>query len=235
MKKEEGITWIMIFLASFSAVVATEIALYSFKKEKLKYSAHPPIVRQTLRVADTLKQATEKFDSAIIELEQMSRLLSGLGKIGDTIDYIVVVRLAGEKNKAMVLKIRNDIETYRAYYNKKDIQWIFQIEEYYQNDVIRLHLDSLEGYLDAFEDLLVFAYKNFYKIAELEDPTSLRNYDAYYLSYRRASEKFSKYNLRRNEYQARFIQEHPKIEAYLPGTRQTDVFSIHKKSPISFF
>ncbi|MCP3900519.1 MAG: hypothetical protein GY707_12480, partial [Desulfobacteraceae bacterium] len=97
------------------------------------------------------------------------------------------------------------------------------------------HLDSLDEYLNAFEELLLFSYRNFYKIAELENPKALRNYDAYYLQYRRAAEKFSRYNSHRTEYQNQFIQEHPKIAAYLPGVRQTDVFNINRRSRTRFF
>ena len=234
-KKEEGITWIMIFLASFSAVIAGEVALYMFKKEKLKYFDQPPVIRQTLRMADKLQKTTKIFDSAILELEEKGRIVSGLDKIGETIEYIGIVRLAGEKNKAMVSKLLNYIDSYRGYYNKKNVKWIFQIEEYYKNDVTRLHLDSFEEYLNSFEDILRFSHKNFYQISKIEDPKFLRNYDAYYLKYRRASEKFSKYNLHRNEYQNQLVKDYPKIEIYLPGVRQTDVFSIREKSPIRFF
>ncbi|MCK5541574.1 MAG: hypothetical protein KAI40_02700 [Desulfobacterales bacterium] len=234
-KKEEGLTWIMIFLASFSVVVASEVTLYTFKKEKMKYSDQPPVIRQALRIADELQETTEKFDYAIIELEEMSRILSGLEKIDETAEYIGTVRLAGGANKATVSKLINYIGNYRSYYNKKNVQWVFLIEEYYKSDVIRRHLDSFEEYLSAFEDLLLFSYKNFYKISELENPKALRNYDAYYLQYRRAAEKFSKYNLQRTEYQNQFVQEHPKIEAYLPGVRQSDVFSIHRQSFSKFF
>ena len=234
-KKEEGIVWIMIFLASFSAVVAGEIALYAFKNERLKYSDQPPVVRQALRIADELQETTEQFDFSIIRLEEMSRIISGLGKIEETINYVAIVRRAGDKNKALVSKLINYIDNYRSYYNKKNVKWVFQIEEYYNNKIVRLHLDSLDEYLNAFEAILVFSYKNFYQIAELEDPQSLRNYDAYYLKYRRAAEKFSKYNLYRTEYQSQLVLENPKIEAYLPGARQTDVFSIHRQSSSSFF
>jgi hypothetical protein len=234
-KKEEGYTWIMIFLATFSAVVAGEIALYVFKSEKIKYFDKPPVIRQVLIIADELQETTKKFDSAIIQLEEMSRIVSGLSKIKETAEYIETVRLAGETNKAMVSKLINYIDNYRSYYNKKNINWVFQIEEYYKNDVIGRHLGSLEEYLSAFEDLLLFSYKNFYKISELENPKALKNYDAYYLLYRRAAEKFSKYNLQRNEYQNKFVQDHPKVEVYLPGVRQTDVFSIHRQSSNRFF
>ena len=235
IKKEEGLTWIMIFLASFSVVVASEITLYTFKKEKLKYIDQPPVIRQVLRIADELQKTTKKFDSVIIELEEMSRIVSGLEKIEATAEYIGTVRLAGNTNKDTVSKLINYIDNYRSYYNKKNVQWVFQVEEYYKSDVIHMHLDSLEEYLGAFEKLLLFSYKNFYKISELENPKALRNYDAYYLQYRRAAEKFSKYNLQRTEYQNQFVQDYPKIEAYLPGVRQTDVFSIHKQSISSFF
>lgn len=234
-KKEEGIAWIMIFLATFSAVIAGEVALYAYNNEKLKYSDQAPVIRQVLILTDELQATTEDFDSKILELEQMSRIVSGLKKIGETIEYIGKVRMAGEKNKAMLSKLMNYIENYRSYFDKKNIKWVFQIEQYYKNEAVRNHLDSLDDYLNAFEDVLVFSYKNFYKIAEIEDPKTLKNYDAYYLIYRRATEKFSKYNLHRTEYQNKFVQENPRLEAYLPGVRQTDVFSIHRQSPRSFF
>ncbi len=235
VKKEEGITWIMLFLATFSAVIAGEVALYNYKYEKLKYSDKSPVIRQTLKTVDELKKTTKIFDASIIELEEMSRLLSGLDKIGETIDFIGEVRVAGAKNKATVSQIKNYIENYRGYFSQKDIEWVFQIEEYYKNDAVTMHLKSLDSYLNAFENLLLFAYKNFYNIAESEDPKALKNYDAYYLQYRRASEKFSKFNMRRNKYQAQFVQQHPKAKPYLPGVRQTEVFNVNRKSSINFF
>ncbi len=234
-RKEEGLIWIMIFLATFSAVVAAEITLYTFKSEKLKYSDRPPVVRKALRMADELKKTTKEFDLAIIELEQRSRILSGMDKIKETAEYIESVRLIGNTNKAIVLELINYIHNYRSYYSKKDVKWVFQIEEYYKNHAIQMHLDSLGEYLDSFETLLLFSYKNFYMISELENPKALRNYDAYYLQYRRAAEKYSKYNLLRNEYQKQFIQNYPEIKVYLPGVRQTDVFNVNRRSPTRFF
>ncbi len=234
-KKEEGITWIMIFLASFSAVVAGEAFLYNFEKERLKYNDQPPIVRQALVFADELKKTTKDFDLKILELEQMSRIVSGLDKIKETIEYISIVRSTGEKNEAMLSKLMNYIDNYQSYFAKKNIQWVFQIKKYYQNEEVLLHLASLNEYLDSFEDVLMFSYKNFYKIVELEDSKTLRNYDAYYLKYRRATEKFSKYNLRRTEYQNEFVMANPKVSAYLPGIRQTDIFDIQRQSSNRFF
>lgn len=186
-------------------------------------------------MADELQRTTEEFDAAILQLEEMGRIVSGLDKIGETIEYIGVVRKASNKNKKMVSELIDYIAKYKGYFDKKDVKWVFLIKEYYNNDVIRLHLDSFEEYLDAFEDLLRFSYRNFYQISEIEDPKFLKNYDAYYLRYGRASQRFSKYNLSRNEYQKEFVSSHPKIAAYLPGVRQTDVFDIQEKSPIIFF
>lgn len=235
VKKEEGITWIMIFLASFSAVIAGEIALYAFTKEKLKYVNKTPIVREAMKIADELKTTTAKFDASIITLEEMSRIISGLGKIEETINFIAVVRENGNKNKVMVAQLKTYVHKYRSYYSKKNINWVLQIDEYYNNAIVSTHLESLDEYLNSFEDLLVFSYKNFYKIVELEDLKFLKNYDAYYLRYRRAAERFSKYNSHRTEYQRQFVQENPKIAAYLPGARQTKVFSIHTQSSRFFF
>ena len=225
-KREKGVVYVMIFLSTFSAVAAGEVILYSMKKEEMKYVGMPPIKRQMVRLTQDLKTSTRKLDQAVLELEEMSKVESSIDKIKETIDHIGYVRLLLEKNKETISMLVEYAKNYSGYFEQKNINWVSKIDEYYKSPAVVKHHQTLETYLNEFEDLLRFAFRNFYELTELKQPKARKNYDQYYLEYRRAVDRHNKYNVRRIEFQNRFLEKNPSLKTYLPGKRQTDSFRI---------
>ncbi len=224
--RERGVIYVMIFLSTFSAVATGEVILYSMKKEEMKYAGMPPIKRQMVQLTENLKNSTQKLDQAILNLEEMSKVESSLDKIKETIDYIGYVRLLLENNQEAVAMVVDYANDYSSYFEKKNIKWVSKVDEYYKAAPVVKHHETLETYLNEFEDLLKYTFKNFYEITELKLPKAQKNYDQYYLEYRRAVDRHNKYNIRRIEFQNRFLKENPSLKKYLPGKRQTDSFKI---------
>ena len=55
---------------------------------------------------------------------------------------------------------------------------------------------------------------------------TLKNYDEYYLRYRRAVDSHNRLNVNRIVFQNAFLLKYPDIKPYLPGKRQTDTFRV---------
>jgi len=89
-----------------------------------------------------------------------------------------------------------------------------------------VHYKSLEAYLDNFEALLTYSYTNFYNIKDAKSKGHLKNYDEYYLRYRRAVDAHNRFNVKRIEFQNEFLHKYPSIKPYLPGKRQTETFML---------
>ena len=66
----------------------------------------------------------------------------------------------------------------------------------------------------------------FLNITEFKDTETLKNYDEYYLRYRRAVDSHNRFNVKRIEFQNQFLIKYPEIKAYLPGERQTETFRL---------
>lgn len=224
--REKGIIYVMIFLSTFSAVAAGEIILYSMKKEEMKYAGMPPIKRQMVRLTENLKTSTQEMDRAILKLEELSKVESNLDKIKETIDYIGYVRMLLKKNREDVSMVVEYAENYSSYFEKKNIHWVSKIDKYYKSRPVKEYHEALEEYLNEFEELLRFTFRNFHEITELEQPKAQKNYDQYYLEYRRAVDRHNKYNIRRIKFQNRYLEKNPALKKYLPGKRQTDSFRV---------
>jgi len=73
---------------------------------------------------------------------------------------------------------------------------------------------------------LKYTHVNFYNITEYKTREHLKNYDEYYLRYRRAVDAHNRFNVKRIEFQNSFLKKHPDIKPYLPGERQTETFRL---------
>lgn len=223
-KKTAGMILFMVFLASFSMVAGAEFYIWAQEKEKNKYAHLPPITSQVLRLCDTLKQTTNDLDAGLVKLENMSKVESSLEKVRQTIAFIKVLRITLARNQDAIERLAKFTTDYKDYFMKKELQWIYQVREYYTNRLVIRHFQSLETYLDDFNALLTYTATNFSHIAEHKDPASLKNYDEYYLRYRRAVDRHNAFNVQRIEFQNNYVKKYPAIKDYLPGERQTESF-----------
>ncbi len=125
-------------------------------------------------------------------------------------------------NQAAIKQLVRFVEKHRDFFIQKDLQWVYEIQRFYSNRIVISHFKSLENYLDNFETLLRFCYQNFDLITKAESTIHLKNYDEYYLRYRRAVDSHNRLNVKRIQFQNDFLKRYPEIRAYLPAKRQTE-------------
>ncbi len=225
-RKEAGMTLIVVFLCAFSIVSVLEFFLYSRYMEKNKYTALPPITRQIIILSDALKQSTINLDNALIQLENLSKVESRIHELEKTIKFIDKLRTIKIANDRAIDRLVLYTREHKAYFAKQDMAWVFNIQFFYKNRTVIQHYKSLSEYLDRFEELLRYTHLNFYNITEVKNPEALKNYDEYYLRYRRAVDTHNRFNVKRIEFQNDFLKKYPDIKPYLPGERQTDTFRL---------
>lgn len=225
-RKAEGMVFFLIFLATFTGVSAFEFYTYAQMKEKNKYAHFPPITRQVIRLSDDLKQTTLKLDKALVTLERISKVESRIKELKKTIDFIGTLRIIIAENQASIARFVKFTTDYKVYFVKKNLNWVYQIQSFYNNRNVVVHYKSLETYLKNFEALLTYTYTNFYNIKDAKIKENLKNYDEYYLRYRRAVDAHNRFNVQRIEFQNEFLRKYPDIKPYLPGKRQTETFML---------
>ena len=103
---------------------------------------------------------------------------------------------------------------------------MYEIKQFYNNRIVIANFKSLENYLDTFETLLRFCYRNLDAIINAESTVHLKNYDEYYLRYRRAVDSHNWSNVKRIQFQNDFIKRYPEIKEYLPAKRQTEALRL---------
>ncbi len=223
-RKRSGVILFMIFMTTFSAVTASELYIYFQMKEKFKYAHLPPLTRQVVRFSETLKNTTHRLDKALITLERMSKVESRIKELERTIDFIAELRIMISQNHAAIKRMVKFTSDYKSYFVKKDLNWVYHIQLFYTNRNVIQHYKSLDAYLNNFNALLKFTFKNFDNITKVKDAETLNNYDEYYLRYRRAVDSHNRLNVKRIEFQNEFLLKYPDIKPYLPGKRQTETF-----------
>ncbi|MFH1152557.1 MAG: hypothetical protein V1793_01975 [Pseudomonadota bacterium] len=182
-------------------------------------SNYSPEATELMELATTLRDVTDKMDRAVDRLEELSRVESKLQNMGET------VQLIGEM-KVLIIQHRNaEISLIRFAGNnqslleREGLGWLLSIKTYYENRVVIHHMEVLEEYLEDFEALLNYIIGNFREI-EMRTPKYIQNYDAYYLSYRRAVDRHNAINIRRVQYQDAMLKKYPELKLYLPSIRQ---------------
>ncbi|WP_035240003.1 hypothetical protein [Desulfobacter vibrioformis] len=224
-RKNNKLVFLLIFLACFSLVAAGEIFIYSKMNAKYNYVNLPPVTQQLMRYSEILKQTTHNLDNDFIEFEQ-HKVQSKIDKLGQLIVFIGKLRQDIDNNQAAIKQLIEFLDHHNDSFLKNDLKWVYEIKRYYNNRIVIQYFKSLENYLDNFEILLQFCYQNFDAITKVESVAHLKNYDAYYLRYRRAADSLSRFNIKRIEFQDDFIKRYPEIKKYLPAQRQTQTKAI---------
>jgi len=221
-RKTKGMILFVVFLATFTMVSVAEIYIYSNMKEKSKYDDLPPITRQIMEISDSLKVTTSELDIGLAGLEKLSKVDSRIKELKYTIEFIENLRTLLFKNQLAINQLVKFLLNNKSYLVKKDLNWIYGIQEFYTDKKVIRQTHSLETYLNDFQALLQYVVINFYHITEHKTQEHLKNYDEYYIRYRRAVDTHNSFNLQRLEFQNKFLLKHPYLTPYLPGERQTE-------------
>ena len=225
-RKELNMNHLMIFISVFSMVAGAEFFLYATYMSKNKYSHLPPVTRQMIVLSETLRQSTIKLDTALVQLENLSKVESRIHEIRNTVEFIDKLRIIMENNNVAIQQLVQYTKDHHDYFAKKELQWVFNVQQFYNNHNVIQHYKSLKKYLRAFEELLRYTHLNFYNITEHKNPEHLKNYDEYYIRYRRSVDSHNRFNVKRIDFQNQYLKKFPDIKAYLPGERQTDTFRL---------
>jgi len=177
-----------------------------------------------IRLKEDLKTSTVELDDALVKLEGLSRVDSRIHEIKNTIDFIYEVRDIEIVNTNAILQLENYLNDYKSIFITKDLSWVFKIQEFYDHHNVAQYQKHLRLYFDSFEDLLKYTYVNFSHIKDLKTQEHRQNYDQYYLRYRRAVDSHNAFNIKRIDFQKKFIKKYPKVTPYLPGKRQIEAF-----------
>jgi len=225
-RKKSGIIIFMIFLSTFTTVGGIELFLYSNYMGKNKYSHLPFVTRQMIQFSEQLKLSTLKLDHSLVKLEKLSKVESRIDELKNTIEFIDLTRNIMNENQKAIHQLVKHASDYKSFFVKKDLSWVFNIQKFYNNRNVTQHYKSLQKYLDDFEGLLKYTYINFYNITELKSEEHLKNYDEFYLKYRRAVDAHNRFNIKRIDFQNSFLENYPDVRPYLPGERQTETFKL---------
>ncbi len=216
----------LMFLISFTAVVGAEVYLYMSVKETRKYDHLPPLTRQIMRASDTLKNTNHRLDKGMVHLKEIAKTDAWINEMKNTIDFISELKIIMTQNQAAIQHLVKLASNYQPYWVKKELNWVVLLQQFYTHRNVRNHYASLERYLDAFNALLVYIYENFDSITKIQSRSHLKNYDEYYLRYRRAADSYNRLNVARMTFQNTFVHKDQKVKPYLPKLRQTETFRL---------
>ena len=225
-RQQSGIMLIFIFLATFSGACFSEWFLFTRYMDKNRYAHLPPVARQIIHLSERVKTSTLNLDKALIRLENLSKVESRIHEIKKTIDFIKELRVIMAKNQASITRLVKFTADNKAMFQGRELQWVFNIQKFYNNRNVVQHYKSLKKYLEEFEALLEYTYINFYNIRDHKIEKHLRNYDEFYLRYRGAVDSHNRFNVKRINFQNDFLLKYPEVKEYLPGERQTETFKL---------
>lgn len=185
-----------------------------------------PVIRKMIVLSEQLKKSTAELDDALVKLENLSKVESRIHEIKKTISFIHELRDIMRKNQEDIERLKQYTDDYKQFFVKKDLAWVFDVQRFYHNRNVVNHYRSLEKYLFSFEELLEYTYVNFYNITQIKSEEHLKNYDEYYLRYRRAVDSHNRFNVKRIDFQNAYLHQYPQTKPYLPGERQTETFRL---------
>ncbi len=227
-RAKRGIPIALIITLIFICVCAGEYYIHFGKSHGVDYSKYPPVARQMIRLSTEMKIATNNLNKDIAQLNQLSRSESSLENMTATIKLIGKMRVEIIKTKAVYDRLSFFLKNYRGFLEEKNFGWLTNIEKYYNNEVMTLYFKKLQNYLDRFEALLQFTFKNFNKIGD-RVPVALDNYDAYYMLYRGAMDDYNRVSNMRVRFQNQFLKEHPELVSFLPKPLRINSLELKSK------
>ncbi|ACN15293.1 activator of 2-hydroxyglutaryl-CoA dehydratase (duplicated HSP70 domain) [Desulforapulum autotrophicum HRM2] len=222
---KKKIVLVTVFYLCFFIVCTGEFYLFSKEKAYLAMARHTPEERQMIQMSEELMASTIALDEAIKELESMSKVISKRTAIGEALSFIGIVQVKIIRNKNDVERFTSFIQYYKASLEKEGFRDFLFIEDFFINPIVTAYLKGLEEYLADFKSLLNYTFDNFEYI-DAKSPLELKNYDAYYLNYRRSVDRYSLLCTQRIKFQRSLLEKHPGLERYLPTMIQTDFLKV---------
>jgi hypothetical protein len=229
LKKNSRILVIVSAVVLFFVVGAIVLFLYVSKNSKPPEDNLPPIIKQVIQLNEDIKKTTMELYNASGKLDSISMVQSRITDIKSTIELIGQLRDMVGKNQNEIDDLLEFIGDHEVFFQRKNLAWIFPVRDFYSNENVAGHNQSRDNYLAAFETLLQYTYDNFENIMEHKSQQHMKNYDVYYLRYRRAAELYNRSNRKRIAFQKQFVEEHPEVSPFIPGSHHFEPFKFWDK------
>lgn len=221
--------WLGVALGGVIVSVGIEAYLYGDYKERNKYSHLPPVVREMIALNEGVEASTIALYHASGKLDSLGLVQSRISDIKTTLTLIEKMREMIRENQENIQVLVTYIEDHHDYIRRKGLDWAFWIAKFYKDSHVIEHQNSQLRYFKAFEDLLQYTHDNFDNIMELQSSQHMANYDAYYLRYRGVADRHNRYNRKRIRFQNDFVQKHPEVKPFLPGSHHMAPFKFWDK------
>ncbi len=216
-----------VTVAVLVAAIGAGFFLYSHKK--MPEDNVPPVIKKIIELNEDVKKTTIDIYNLSGKLESVSMTQSRITDLESTIDVITNMRNLTEENQKAIDRLIGFAQEHENYFYRKNLAWIFAIKEFYSDYTVIQHRKSRSDYLGAFETMVTYTYNNYENIMELHSSKHMKSYDVYYMRYRRAADSHNKFNRKRIAFQKEFIEKHPEVKPFLPGSHHLEPFKFWDK------
>lgn len=210
------VIWAILFVV-FLVAEAFLISSIFFEEPLREYSK---IEKQAFVLLKKLKNNADLLDSQMEELERMSRTGTSKSQILKTIKFISKIQTktiaAFDKNRKTFVDFTN---AYDGKIKKDKLNFIMDFRHYYNCDYDPRNILLLKQYFYTFKKTLIY---NAEYIQDIKDRKrqQIQSYDALYVTYRSAVDKYYKSEVQRMEYMREFLKKYPEFGKYLPKKRK---------------
>ncbi len=213
----------------FFAAITGEWALMQQKKAKNPGETIPPIIKKIVDINQDVRLSTIQIYETSKKLDSLSMVLSRATDIKSSMKTISTLRERVQENNRKIDHLIEFITEHEAYLYRQQIPWVLAIRLFYSDPIIQQHHQSRSNYLKTFETLLAYTHDNYENIVDKKSPVHLKNYEAYYMLYRRAADSHNQFNRKRIMFQKEFIEAYPEVKSFLPGAHHMEPFKFWDK------
>jgi len=227
-KFEKSKLLVILFCVTFVIVVGAEAFLFLGKKAEAEDTT-PPIIKEVMELNKDVERTTIDIYNASGKLHAVSLAQSRVGDLEKAIEIIGDIRKLVDENHKTIEKLIEFIDEHQTYFLRKNLAWVLSIKAFYTDHHVVQQRISQAQYLAAFEVNLKYTFENFDKIMVDLSKQHMMTYDAYYMRYRRAADAFNRFNRKRIAFQNSFVEEHPEVKPFLPGSHHHEPFKFWDK------
>jgi hypothetical protein len=218
----------IVFIGAFVLVLGVEAYLFSSNKPSPD-DILPPIIKEVMMLNDDIKTTTIDIYNATGKLDSVSMVQSRITDVKSSLKNIGHLRELIIENEKAVEKLILFIEEHNDFFRRKNMAWINSIRLFYSDRQVLQNQDSRAKYFASFESLLKYTEKNFKFIMDLKSQQHQQSYNIYYMRYRRAADKYNRFNRKFVSFQNEFVESHPEVSPFLPGSHQAGTFKFWDK------
>ncbi len=215
---------ILIGAAAAVFIAAGGAGFFLYSNKKMPEDNIPPVIKKIIELNEDVKRTTIGIYNLTGKLESVSMTQSRITDLETTIEVIANLRKLVEENQKAIDRLIGFAQEHENYFYRKNLAWIFAIKDFYTDYTVIQHQKSRSNYLAAFEAMVTYTYDHYDGIMTQHSSKYMNTYDVYYMRYRRAADSHNKFNRKRIAFQKQFVEKHPEVKPFLPGSHHLEPF-----------